>query len=61
MARNKRKKNKKSTIWVGRVHQPSSQIEHKMEWLDKIEIMLSIIASTFTGTIILVGDTKASM
>ena len=27
----------------------------------QIEIMLSIIASTFTETIILVGDTKASM
>ena len=30
----------------------------KIEWLDKIEIMLSIIASTFTGTIILAGDTN---
>ena len=38
MARNKRKKNKKSTIRVGRVHQPSSQIEHKMEWLDKLKL-----------------------
>ena len=38
MARNKRKKNKKSTIRVGRVHQPSSQIEQNMEWLDKLKL-----------------------
>ena len=32
-----------------------------MEWLDKIETVLSIIASTFTGTIILVGDTNINV
>ena len=32
-----------------------------MEWLDKIETMLSIIASTFTGTIILAGDTSINV
>ena len=29
-----------------------------MEWLDKIETMLSTTASTFTGTVILAGDTN---
>ena len=43
---------------LGTVYQPSPQIEEKMEWLDKIETMLSIIASTFTGTIILAADNK---
>ena len=32
-----------------------------MEWLDKIETILSIIASTFTGTIILAGNTNMSV
>ena len=32
-----------------------------MEWLDKIEAMLSIIASTFTGTTILAGDTNINV
>ena len=44
-------KNKKSIL-------PSPQIEKKMEWLGKIETMLLITASTFTGTIILTGDTN---
>ena len=43
---------------LGTVYQPSPQIEEKMEWLDKIETILSIIASTFTGTIILAADNK---
>ena len=32
-----------------------------MEWLDKIETMLSIIASTFTGTMALAGDTNINV
>ena len=35
-------KNKKSSILLGIVYQPSPQIEKKMEGLDKIETMLSI-------------------
>ena len=31
-------------------------MEEKMELLGKFETMLSIIASTFTGTIVLAGD-----
>ena len=32
-----------------------------MEWLDKNETMPSILASTFTGTIILAGDTNINV
>ena len=32
-----------------------------MEWLDKIETMLSIIASPFTETIIFAGDTNVNV
>ena len=32
-----------------------------MEWLDKIEIMLSQIALTFTLTFILAGDTNINV
>ena len=52
-------KNKKSSILLGIVYQPSQQIEKKMEGLDKIETMLSIIASKFTGVIILAGGTTS--
>ena len=55
MARNKRKK---PSILLGIIYRPSPQIQEKMEWLDKIETMLSITASTFTGTIVLAGDTN---
>ena len=51
-------KNKKPSILPGIVHQPNPQIEEKMEWLNKIETLLLIIALTFTGTIILAGDTN---
>ena len=36
-------------------------MDEKMEYLDKIETMLSIIASTLTGTIILPGDTNINV
>ena len=39
-------------------YEASLQIEKKLEWLDKIETMPSIIVSIFTGTIILAGDTN---
>ena len=32
-----------------------------MKWLDKIKIMLSLITSTFTGTIILAGNTNLNV
>ena len=54
-------KNKKSSILLGIIHQHSPQIEENMEWLNKIQTMLSIIASTFTGTIILAGDTNINL
>ena len=54
-------KNKKSSILLGIVYQTSPQIEKKMERLGKIETMLSIIESTFTGTIILAGDTNINV
>ena len=49
-------KNKKSSVLLGIVNQSSLQIEEKMEWLYKIETMLSITASTFSGTILLAID-----
>ena len=42
-------------------YEASLQIEKKLEWLDKIETMPSIIVSTFTGTIILAGDTNINV
>ena len=56
-----KEKYKKPSILPGIVYQPSPQIEEKMEWLDKIETMLSKTASKFTGTIILAGDTNSNV
>ena len=39
-------------------YEASLQVEKKLEWLDKIETMPSIIVSIFTGTITLAGDTN---
>ena len=54
-------KNKKSSILLGIVYQLSPQVEEKMECLDIIETMLSIIASTFTGIIILAACTNTNV
>ena len=42
----------------GKKKKSSILLRKKMEWLGKIETMLSMIASKFTGTIILAGDTN---
>ena len=52
---------KKKSILLRTVYQPRAQIEEKKEWWDKIEKMLLLIASTFTGTIILAGDTNINV
>ena len=51
-------KKQKKYILLRKVYQTRVQIEEKMEWWDKIENMLLLIASTFTGTITLTGDTN---
>ena len=46
---------------LGIVYQPSTQIEEKMKWLNKINIMLSLITLTFAGAFLLAGNTNLNV
>ena len=54
-------KNKKIINTHRHCYQPSAKPDDKTIWLNKIETILSIITSTFTGTIILTGDTNINI
>ena len=49
-------KNKKSPYLIGIVYQPNSENAKKIEWLEKIDAVLTSIKSTSGITIILTGD-----
>ena len=51
-------KNKKSPYLIGIVYQPSSENATKIEWIEKIDAVLSSIKRTWDNTIILTGDTN---
>ena len=54
-------KNKNSPYLAGDVYQPSSENAKKIEWIEKIDAVLSSIKSTWDGTIILAGDTSIDL
>ena len=51
-------KNKKSPNLIGVAYQPSSKNDKKTACIEKIDLVLSSIKSTWNSTIILTGDTK---
>ena len=51
-------KNKKSPYLIGIIYQPSSENAKKIEWIKKIDAVLSSIKSLWDSTIILTGDTN---
>ena len=54
-------KNKKSLYLIGIVYQPTSKNAKKIEWIEKIDAVLSSIKSTWDSTIILTGDTNIDL
>ena len=54
-------KNKKSPYLIGIVYQPNSENAKKIEWLEKIDAVLTSIKSTWGITIILTGDTNIDL
>ena len=54
-------KNKKSPYSIGIVYQPSSENAKKIEWIEKNDVILSSIKSTWDSTIILAGDTNIDL
>ena len=54
-------KNKKSPYLIGVVHQTSSENAKKIEWIEKIDAVLSSIKSTSDSSIILTGDTNIDL
>ena len=54
-------KNKKLPNLIGFVYQPSSENAKKIEWIEKIDAVLSSIKSTWNSTIILTGDTNIDL
>ena len=56
-----RGKNKKSPNLIGVAYQPSSENAKKIEWIEKIDAVLSPIKNTWDSTIILTGDTNIDL
>ena len=54
-------KNKKSPYLIGVVYQLSSENAKTIEWIEKIDAVLSPIKNTWDSTIILAGDTNIDL
>ena len=54
-------KNKKSPHLIGVAYRTSSQTAKKIEWIQKIDAVLSSIKITCDSTIILTGDTNTDL
>ena len=54
-------KNKKTPYLIGIVYQPSSENAKKIEWIEKIDAVLSSIKSTWDSIIIVTGDTNTDL
>ena len=54
-------KNKKSSYLTGIIYQYNSENTKKIEWIEKIDAILSSIKSTWDSTIILTGDTNIDL
>ena len=54
-----RKKN--SACLIGVFYQPSSENNKKLEWLEKLDSVLSIVKSTWNGTVRITGDSNIDL
>ena len=54
-----RKKN--SACLIGVFYQPSSENNKKLEWLEKLDSVLSIVKSTWKGTVRITGDSNIDL
>ena len=54
-----RKKN--SACLIGVLYQPSSENNKKLEWLEKLDSVLSIVKSTWNGTVRITGDSNIDL
>ena len=54
-----RKKN--SACLIGIFYQPSSENNKKLEWLEKLDSVLSIVKSTWNGTVRITGDSNIDL
>ena len=54
-------KNRISLYLIGVFYQPSSKNSKKIDWIEKIDEILSSIKSTWDSTIILAGDTNIDL
>jgi len=54
-------KNKKSSFLVETFYQPSSNDQIKLDWINKFESVLSVVTTTFDGSIIIAGDMNINL
>ena len=54
-------KNKKWPYLIGIIYQPSTENAKKIEWIEKIDSVLSSIKSTWDSIIIVTGDTNIDL
>ena len=54
-----RKKN--SACLIGVFYQPSSENNKKLEWIEKLDSVLSIVKSTWKGTVRITGDSNIDL
>ena len=54
-----RKKN--SACLIGVFYQPSSENTKKLEWIEKLDSVLSIVKSTYNGTVKITGDSNIGL
>ena len=54
-----RKKN--SACFIGVFYQPSSENNKKLEWIEKLDSVLSIVKSTWNGKVRITGDSNIDL
>ena len=50
-----------SACLIGVFYQPSSENNKKLEWLEKLDSVLSIVKSTWNGTVRITGDSNIDL
>ena len=54
-------KKKNSTCLIGVFYQPSSENNKKLEWIEKLDSVLSIVKSTWNGNIMITGNSNIDL
>ena len=54
-------KKKNSTCLIGVFYQPSSENSKKLEWIEKLDSVLSIVKSTWNGNIMITGNSNINL